>query len=364
MKTTFLINNIAICIILIFTVLIVSCTKEKSAYTESKITESLVTLNITTAEPDIKRTKASGTSHGNQTDDNNVETLEIFIFRNDGGADNGQLDAYKKFTKADGLSGLHIKATTGNRIIYAVANSHKENWNGVTTIEKFKSEMSSIVLENTKNFTMTGGVISSLHVTSSITFSISRLISRIKLESIKTAFAGTPYSGMTLSDVKVYLTNITSARSYSDNISGNVPLFLNYKKLVYADVALCSMPGMISEHISNEIGDSGFNTPLYFYAYENMIGSETATERFTRIVIEATLNGKSYYYPVSINREGFGYVAANGHKGVRRNTAYQIKVVIFRPGSTDPDKPLDPGALSATVGIEDWSVTNSSDVEF
>jgi hypothetical protein len=364
MKSNFLINNVAICLILYATVLIVSCTKEQEGGAENEMTESLLTLNITAGKTALQTTKATGGSHGVQADDNNVETLEIFVFRNDGGEDSGQLDAYKKFTKNDGLTNLQIKATTGNRIIYAVANSHKENWTGVTTIDKFKAEMSAITLENIKNFTMSGNISSVLHTTSSITFSISRLISRIKINGIKTAFAGTPYAGMTLSNVKVYLTNVIASKSFAENKDMAVLPIMNYKKAVTSESQSCTMPGMIYETIAGEIGDSGFAQPLYFYAYENLITSETLTARYTRIVIEGVLNGKTYYYPISINREGFGYVSANGHMGIKRNTAYQIKATIYRPGSTDPDKPLEPGTLSATVGIEDWSLTNSSDVEF
>ena len=354
MKLNFVINNFALFIVIFATLFIFSCTKERNHETNNEITESLLTLNITAGNEDSKKTKATGSSHGVQSDDNYVETLEIFVFRNDGGVDNGQLDAYKKFSSNDGLTNLQIKTTTGSRIIYAVANSHRDNWNGITTLERFKSEMSSITLENVKKFTMAGSSTSVLHTTSSITFSISRLVSRIKVDGIKTAFAGTPYSGMTLSGVKVYLTNVIAAKSFAENSDMDVPPILNYKKSILSDSQSCAMPGMIFESIAGEIGDAGFTQPLYFYAYENLIASETPVSRYTRIVIEALLNGKTYYYPISINREGFGYVSENGHKGVKRNTAYQLKATIFRPGSTDPDKPLEPGTLSATLGIEDY----------
>lgn len=338
-------------------VALISCNKE-SDLNQTAVEESLVTFSVNSGN-----TKASGSAQGDQTNDNSVNTLEFFIFNAEGAAA-GVLDAYKKFTTADGLSNLEVKATTGAKNIYVVANSHRTDyWQGVVTLAEFKEQLSSLTAENNKDFSMVGSIDATLQATTSLSLAISRLVARVKLSGIKTTFAGTPYEGMTLSNVKLYLTNVHSSKLfYNGEIS--TPVILNNKALVAADANSCSMSGMLYDAVSNSIGDAGYSTAHYFYAYENLMDAESATDRFTRLVIQADLDGNTYYYPVNINREGYGYVASNGHKGVKRNTAYEINVDIRRPGSTNPDEPVVHGVMSCTVKVLDWSNTTTANPEF
>ena len=149
-------------------------------------------------------TKASGNGHGIQEDDNTVESLEIFIFRNEG-EDAGSLESYKKFEgrELSGLKDLEVKATTGAKVIYAIANSHRNDWKEITTLSQFRTVESSLLSENLKSFVMTGHTEATLQVRTSLTFSVSRLVACVRLASLKTDFAGTPYEGAALTDVKV-----------------------------------------------------------------------------------------------------------------------------------------------------------------
>ena len=85
---------------------------------------------------------------------------------------------------------------------------------------------------------------------------------------------------------------------------------------------------------------------------------------YTRLVIQGDLNGNTYYYPISINREGFGYSSVNGHCGVKRNTSYKLDVTICRPGSTDPDEILEYGTLSTNLNVLDWVTLPVVQVQF
>ncbi len=341
-----------------FLLLTVSCNHEELVPSSVALKESTLTVTLTGSSG----VKSTGSGHGNQADDNFINTLELFVF-NAEGPDAGELDAYKKFTASDGLDNLSIKATTGRKTIYAVANSHRSDWDGVVTFNGFQGVTHSLIHDNSKDFIMIGSTEATLQVTTSVSFSISRLVSRVKLNSIRTAFAGSLYAGMKLSNVKAYLINVHGSKNIYD---GNVatPVILNRKALVEADAGSCTMPGMLSDVISSQIGDAGYNTPHYFYAYENTLEPETAENRFTRLVIQADLNGKTYYYPVNINREGYGYAPSVGHKGIKRNTSYEMNVTIMRPGSDDPDKPLEFGALTVNLSILNWTVTPVTNPEF
>lgn len=340
-------------------VLVSACTKQQVSEQPSQHrSESLLTLSVTGRSA----SKASGSGQGNQADDNYINTLEIFIFHADG-ENAGELDAYKKFTAADGITNLQVKATTGNKKIYAVANSHRNDWNGVVTLSQFRQVTTNLQQDDVKNFIMVGEVSATLQVTTSITFAVSRLAARLCLSGIKTSFAGTPYEGMQLSNVKVWVLNAHSVKKVHDG-SGGSDVILNDKKLVPADVNGCTMSGMLYDAITPSVGDAGYTTAHYFYTYENMPEQETVGNRFTRLVIQGDLNGKTYYYPVNVNQDGYGHVTGNGHKGVRRNTSYELSATIFRPGTTDPDKPVEHGALGITLNVLDWSVMPVANPEF
>ncbi|MEF9931183.1 MAG: fimbrial protein [Bacteroidales bacterium] len=320
--------------------------------------ESTLTINL----GNKALTKAIGAEHGNQLNDNFIQTLEFFIFHADG-PNVGELDAYKKFTTADGISNLQIKATTGKKSIYAVANSHRADWKGIITLVEFKKVQANLKDDNVKNYIMTGSADATLQVTTSITFALSRLAAKIELQGVKTAFAGTPYEGFKLSNVKAFLINVHSSKRVYDG-GADTPAILNNKALVAADANSCIMPGMLYDVITPAIDDAGYNTSHYLYAFENTLETETVDSRFTRLVIQADLNGKTYYYPINVNEIGYGYVSANGHYGIKRNTEYKINVTIMRPGSTNPDKPVEHGTLTVTLNILDWVTTPIANPEF
>ena len=344
-----------------------SCSKEEQVRDE--VETSMVKISIST--PGMPSdyplggvsTKGTGTAFNNQIEDNTVKTLEVFIFNSEG-ENVGELDAYKRFENPTSLSNLEMKATVGKKEIYIVANSHRANWNGVVKLSDFKEQIVDLKDENLKNFVMTGYVQKMLDPTATVSVELERVAAKVVLESLKTDFANTSYSGMSLSNIKVYLTNVHSRKHFSDGREPNIGTILNDKRLVAADTAACAMRGALADVISGTVGDAGHSVQHTFYAFENLAESETSSLRFTRLVIQADLNGKTYYYPVNVNQPYFGYVAGNGHKGIKRNTEYRISVTIKRPGATDPDATILFGTLSATVTIARWESTAIANPEF
>ncbi|MCI1721160.1 MAG: fimbrial protein [Bacteroidales bacterium] len=312
-------------------------------------------------------TKATGTGYDSQSDDNKIQTLELFVFKNDSAAsDDGVLEAYKKFSSSEltTLTGLQMSAKTGPKNIIAIANSHKADWTGIDTYAKFKAVVSSLKTENLTTFTMTGSATATLTAATSVSIPVARLVGRVILKSIKTNFAGTPYAGSTLSAVKIFLTNVSGSKIFATGEDPTAPVILNAKQYSSADCSGCAMSGMLYDEVAGTIGETAVTTPHYFYCYENVLAAETVTARFTRLVIQATLGGKVYYYPVDINRSGYGWVSANNHVGVKRNTSYSISVVVNGPGSTSPDVPITRGTITASITVASWATVPDSSVNF
>lgn len=326
-----------------------SCSKEgvKGNFEDCK--ESVVYINL----KDEGRSKASGTGHGVQADDNNIKTLEVFVFRvNSGKPDDGMLDGYRKFTGNElaTLTNLEVKTTTGRKMIYAVANSHKENWAGALDRTLFEKQTTDLFKENIKDFVMVGSAEETLQLATTVPLVLKRMVARVQLNSVSVAFKGTPYEGSTLKNVKAYLTNVQGQKYFFDGSGDNLKV-LNSKKYREADMVGCTMNGMLYEVLSASINDSGHTTPHYFYCYGNNRTEETDNDRFTRIVIEAELNGATYYYPVPI-------------KALERNSCYSIDVKIHRPGSLDPDKDVELGTMDLNLEVLGWNVLPGSTVEF
>ena len=360
-----------LCLLSLTALFMVSCSKENVPESVRENTIAKVHLNIQ-GETSLK-TKASGSGHGNQSDDNTVNTLEIFIFKNTGetAADNGQLELYKKYSSSDltrGLSGLELTASTGKKTIYAVCNSHNaNNYSGVNTLAKFKQEISLLKNENLKNFTMSGFKDVELSTSNDITISVRRMVARVKLSSVKTAFAGTPLEGSTLQNVKAYLINVHAEKLLWNGSDRSGSQILNLAKYIENDCKGLAMSGMLYESIADKVDDTGNSTARWFYAFENAIEQENSAGKdyYTRLVIEGTLNGVTYYYPINVNRSGFGYVSnADIKPGIERNKSYELSVVISKAGSLDPNVPIVNGTVSVSVKIEDWTIVPSVVVNF
>lgn len=339
---------------------IVGCSKENSPIEEDNRVEESARITLNVAPSPSVVTRAAGSGHGVQSDDNYVKTLDVFVFASD-----GKLDTYKKFDNVGtSLGGLQLTTKTGSKKIHVIANSHISSWTGVTTLTEFEKKVSNLKSEGLKSFTMTGSTDAQISAASNITVTVNRLASRIKLNSIKTSFAGTPYAGKTLSNVKVYLTNAYGTKSFMTGENPSSPLVLNKNALVVSDTSGFSMNAAIAEVLKAPVGDAGETNPHYFYCYENLVAAETSAVKFTRLVIQGDLDGTTYYYPIQINRENYGYVASNGHKGVRRNTSYTYNVVINRPGSLSPSEDITLGTISLSVSVANWTNAGDANINF
>lgn len=329
--------------------LVCSCTKRDLTMETGDLQESVLYVSL----DDDAGTRASGAGYGVPADESNIRTLEIFVFRvNEGKPDDGVLDGYRKFTAEElgTLTDLEVQTTTGNKMIYAVANSHRANWKGINTRALFEQQTALLAEDDLKNFIMVGGIQKELQLATTVSFSIKRMVSRVQISSIKTAFESGPYEGLELVGVKAYLLNVQASKYISNGLGDNLRV-LNRGAYKAEDASACAMPGMIYEELGTSISDSGYSTPHYFYCYENGFTAESEENKFTRVVIEGKLNGITYYYPIVL-------------KELARNCCYSLDITIKRPGSTDPDSDVEKGTILASITVQDWQVLPGTVVEF
>lgn len=335
----------------------------QSLYKETDYTNVNISVKLKPGieSPVYYGTKATGAAHGDGTYDDAINRLDVFIFD----ATSGELDGYSAFTSGQltSLSGLSIKTKTGSKHIYAVANTSQAAWSGIVTESQFLAVEKLLRDDNYQSFVMSGYVTATITESCNVDITIQRLVGRVVLNSVKTAFAGTPYAGKQLENVKVYLTNVNgNVLIGNGNLPSNVTV-LNSGGYVAADNASFATSGALYDAVGT-VNDTGHSTPHYFYCYQNTLAEETSTKKFTRLVVEGTLDGTTYYYPININREDYGWSSAIDHKGILRNRSYTYNITILRPGSTNPDDVVDLATFTLDVTIDDWDIIPTSNVEF
>lgn len=318
------------------------------------------TLSLT-----LEPTATRSTSAQSETQDNTINTLDVFIFRNGEptSADYGKLDTYTRF-EGESLNDLTLETTTGPKLICIIVNSNISTYAGITTLDAFRSLTTRLQDETLGDFTMYGESSQTLGVTTSVSISVTRLISRICVTSIKTDFADNPYVGMSLTNCRLYLVNAHGEKHVYNGGSPTEATILNPGGLVGEHVNSTLEAGLLMDNITEAIGDNGYSTAHYLYCFANET-SDIASS--TKLVLQADLDGVTYYYPIPVNQDGYGHVDdgnGNTYFGVRGNSIYSYGITVTRPGSLDPDTPVVPGTLELSISTAEWNVIPHFDKVF
>ncbi len=333
------------------TILSSSCDPDCEPCKESESWQPAV-LELSLSSASVRSTEVQSLAQ-----DNTVNTIDVFIFRNTEttSADYQRLDTYKRF-QGNGLDKISIETTTGPKTICVIVNSDVDTYVGITDLTEFRAMKALLSEETLGDFTMYGEASCRMDVQTSISISVSRLIAKVEINSIKTRFAGTPYQGMTLSNCKLYLINVHGDKLLSSGGSTAAPVILNDKTLVAEDVNNTAEPGLIMDHVSGTIGDAGYTTAHTFYCYSNETSDIPSA---TKLVLQADLDGVTYYYPLPVNQAGYRLEeddSNDSHYGIRSNVHYSYGMVISRPGTLNPNEPLLPGTLEISMTVDNWDV--------
>lgn len=180
---------------------------------------------------------------------------------------------------------------------------------------------------------------------------VSRLCSKVSIQKITLDVTDPVYSGKELILNALYLTNVYCAGSfYSDHATPLDDDALWYNAMGWhGSGSIESMDELLGDRgLQERIADGcSYSVTHSFYAYPNATVNDSRAEiwrpRCTRLVIEATLGNKRYYYPITV-------------PGMERNHNYTVtEAVIHGPGSLDPEQDI-PGVLDVnlTISTNTW----------
>ena len=328
--------------------IVCSCEPEKDCLPCQE--KKTATLNVSLDFEDDTHTKA--TSYvTSQTYETTVNNVQILVFDS-----TGALNAYVDADKS--VAGITINTTAGSKTVWAVVNG--PDLSLVTTAAVLSSKAIDLGDNSTTasaGFVMAGSTtctVSSSTTTAIIT--VNRFVSRVALAKVTNSLPDS-YGSLTVNNVT--LTNVVG----NQNLAGAATPSIWYNKMGRKDGAtassqiidgssyLASCPTLTFKSISSSVANGSSltpSTPYLLYCYPNSTTTDATgwassfTARKTRLVVTATISGTKYYYPVVIDTP-------------QRNTAYTVELTITGLGSTDPDKPIQKGTISAIVSVQGWA---------
>jgi len=328
-------------------VALVSCTKQEVLTANSEEPKAeLVDVEFSLDGGEVMAAQTKSTTQATETKINNFQIL-VFL-------SNGTLDAYGKSTDGSNLS---VKLTKGSgRTCYAVVNSSRDlsTVSSVSTLTALTSELSGNSLTNLE---MIGKVDNKdFSSATSCAIPVKRFAAKIIIDKITPNFSSAAHAAMTFKVTGIYLINANGYSPYSQVVDG----CRWYNQFEYdsdvCDALLADKPMDVTVTKT-----SPMSTPHYFYCYANPTKTDTSggtifTPRFTRLVIETSLGGTTYYYPVNII----------GTDGVlNANTSYEItNLTITGLGSSSPDVVPQKGSVTFSVTVTDWTTGFSKQVEY
>ena len=309
------------------------------------------TLAVSLLFDEGAQTKAVTSFTTSQTYEKQVNKVQIFVFD-----ESGKINIYKDAGTTQ--NNIPISTTTGKKTIWAVVNG--PDLSEVASLAELEDTAIDLAANSTTaatGFVMAGSTsctVSASAATANI--SVSRLVARVALQKVTNQLPD-GYGALTIDNV--VLTNVAG----NQNIAGDATPATWYNKMGRKDGATessqiidgetnkASCEALTFKSVKQEVAhgsDLNISTPYLFYSFPN---SNTAgstgwvnpfTARASRLVVTATIDGVKYYYPVTLSKK------------LERNKAYTVEITITGLGSTDPDKPIEKGGLTAAITVLDW----------
>ncbi len=286
-----------------------------------------------------------------------VSSLDVFVFK-----DNAlqKLDCYQRFEDMDDWKGL-VTSGGGKRIITVIANSpyDMEYWFPMNSRSFLKGVHLNLEDEVRRSPTMFGEVSVDTGEDSGIEdMDMKPIISEIKVNSLCCDFTGRAYAGERLSDIKIYLTNV-NAECPVPEAAGTPPLrIINAGRLVGEDIENFKDPGLLVQNIPGEIGADRIYPSVSLWCYQSNHPEETPGTPFTRLVIEGKVAGRTFYWPIDINRN------TPEEPGIWRGRCYSYDIKITRKGTASPDIPVCPTDVIINQGVKEWKEKEDYAVRF
>lgn len=184
-----------------------------------------------------------------------------------------------------------------------------------------------------------------------IAVEIKRNVSKISLENIINDMADPVFRTMNLEIRRIFVSNVSGVSYLA---GGNAPsIWYNMNGEWNGEPEI--IKAMLCDSDINHLipYKNGYRQEYYYYVYPNDTPGDSYEyawcPRFTRLVVEASLNGETCYYPIT-----FGEIKANH--------TYKIEnLTITKPGTKHPWEKTEGETCGFTVSVCDWEEGSNMD---
>lgn len=282
-----------------------------------------------------------------------IETCDILVY--DSGPF-GRLDS-RTVIKSAGMRQMPLEITSGNgdKIFVALCNLPEGflQWEDIITIHALRQLTASLENES-EDCPILCGELGSPAGTG-ISLRLNPLTARIRLGKVSCDFGGTAYSGETVTDVKVYLTNVNADCGLLPD-SEQRYRFINNGAYNYSDCAVFKDRNLLIKDITGGIGNQEREAGLDFFCYPNPNRKESFGQPLTRLVIEGNVAGHKWYWPIEL--------CLLSDNGIEAGMTYEISLRLLRTGTDNPDIPVSISENNMTIEVLRWKEKENHSVSF
>ena len=252
------------------------------------------------------------------------------------------------------FSPIRCSLKAGSYTAYAIANPPSSfRPEDYTSFSKFSKAESDLRDNGLSQLVMFGSRIISVSGQDNRPQSIgvNRLVSKVSIRKISTDFSDPTLRFRTFRLKAIYLTNCygkNKLRNDGEASEMNADVSCWYNRMGFHSDA--GVDALLADRGINAVitASSPYGQEHHFYCYPNRTDQDSRSGewsiRHTRLVLEADIDGKTYFYPITLPT-------------MQRNKTYIIEEAIIRKlGSNDPEKD-EPGSIDAIfeTSTSDWS---------
>ncbi len=280
-----------------------------------------------------------------------TKKYDVLVYEDDA---YGRLDSHQVFI-GGGEGTIRISSGSGRKVAVVLGNMPDgfPEWAKVLSLRALSSVCSSLENEGEDAPVLSGAA----HFTAGddLSMVLHPLMARIRLKSLCCDFRSTAYAFEELKDIRVYLTNVRAECSVIKDGDTGVRL-VNNGALNYNDMLRFQCPGIVYRELESSVGMDPVGVDLDFYCYPNPATVEGFGSPFTRLVIEGTIRGKRWYWPINLN--------TIGKDGIKSNESYNLSVMLRHSGTSDPDIPISLSEAELKTEIEQWNEKENYKIVF
>lgn len=365
----------------IFAVLASSCTENSSSQPAIEKKKNATLKLVVTGTPTANNRAIGGVP----AKEDNINTLAVGIFD----ANDGSVNVVAECTVENNQVKDDILCSAGPCDVIVVANAPAGTFDGVQSKDEFLqktvllSQTATNDVQNADNLPMSGQTSNSIefiaNTVNPVSVTLTRLVARISIESIKTKFAasnGNANATFTLD--KVFIYNALSASRIAPGDATFTmpasPMWINGGHLASDNSWIPGEKYLLNEItpvVLSGVGVNEYNIPNWFYAFAN-----NDQDHPTKVVIGgyydpdgAGAAAPTYvYYPIVVNQAQLGTEFEGAgkdevHNGtIARNTDYRLRATIAKKGVTTPDEEISIAEMQLSVSVAEWQLDIIQDV--